>query len=95
MVPQRAANYPVLMNAILALSSRSLSRVNGTEDVDSPRYLTQCLEILIPVLDDPLESLDENLLAAIVILRLYEEADGKERGQVFTISDERLMVRRN
>ncbi|KAF2147022.1 uncharacterized protein K452DRAFT_314269 [Aplosporella prunicola CBS 121167] len=74
-VPQRAVNYPVLMNAILALSSRSLSRVNGTEDVDSPRYLTQCLEILIPVLDDPLESLDENLLAAIVILRLYEEAD--------------------
>ncbi|GME52276.1 Zn 2cys6 transcription factor protein [Neofusicoccum parvum] len=74
-VPQRALNYPVIANAILALSSRHLARVSGSEDFKSAEYMSECLRIMIPVLDDPLGALDENLLAAIVILRLYEEMD--------------------
>ncbi|KAK0621080.1 hypothetical protein DIS24_g11473 [Lasiodiplodia hormozganensis] len=74
-VPQRALNYPVIANAILALASRHLARVTQVEDFRSAEYMSECLRILIPVLDDPLGALDENLLAAIVILRLYEEMD--------------------
>ncbi|OJD29996.1 zn 2cys6 transcription factor [Diplodia corticola] len=74
-VPLRALNYPVIANAILALASRHLARVSGVEDFRSAEYMSECLRILIPVLDDPLGALDENLLAAIVILRLYEEMD--------------------
>lgn len=76
-VPQRALNYPVIANAILALASRHLARVSGAEDFKSAEYMSECLQMMIPVLDDPLGALDENLLAAIVILRLYEEMDGK------------------
>lgn len=32
--------------------------------------------MLIPILDGPIEALDENVLAAIVLLRLYEERTG-------------------
>lgn len=78
-VPQRALNYPVIANAILALASRHLARVSGSEDIKSAEYMSECLRIMIPVLDDPLGALDENLLAAIVILRLYEEMDGKQK----------------
>lgn len=74
-VPQRALNYPVIANAILALASRHLARVSGAEDFKSAEYMSECLQMMIPVLDDPLGALDENLLAAIVILRLYEEMD--------------------
>jgi len=72
-VPQMAAHYPVIANAILALASQHLSVLVGAEDRDSAAYYSRSLQILIPFLDDPLMALDENLLAAIVILRLYEE----------------------
>jgi hypothetical protein len=35
------------------------------------------LELLIPVLDDPQGVVDENFLAAVVILRSYEEMSSK------------------
>lgn len=35
--------------------------------------------MLIPILDGPVEALDENVLAAIVLLRLYEERTGSGR----------------
>ncbi|KAF2083319.1 hypothetical protein K490DRAFT_51991 [Saccharata proteae CBS 121410] len=74
-VPRRAANYPVLSNAIMAVSARHLSRSSNTQDTASAKYMSKCLRILIPLLDDPVGVLDENLVAAIVILRLYEEMD--------------------
>lgn len=72
-VPQRAAHYPVIASAILALASQHLSVLRKTEDKESAAYYSRSLQILIPFLDDPLGALDENLLAAIVILRTYEE----------------------
>ncbi|KAI1017562.1 hypothetical protein LB504_003754 [Fusarium proliferatum] len=47
--------------------------VTGIDDESSEEYHSQALRILIPILDDPMSSLDENLLAAAVLLRLYEE----------------------
>ncbi|KAK8170212.1 hypothetical protein IWX90DRAFT_502455 [Phyllosticta citrichinensis] len=78
-VPRRAMSYPVIANAILALASRVLNGAHGTEDLQSASYMSECLRILIPVLEDPLAALDENLLTAIVILRLYEEMDDRDQ----------------
>ncbi|ENH65010.1 hypothetical protein FOC1_g10001578 [Fusarium oxysporum f. sp. cubense race 1] len=47
--------------------------ITGIDDESSEEYHSYALRILIPILDDPMSSLDENLLAAAVLLRLYEE----------------------
>lgn len=39
-------------------------------------YHTRCIEQLVALSDHPHAAFDENLLAASVILRLYEELDG-------------------
>ena len=39
-------------------------------------YHSRCIEHLIALSDDPAAIFDENLLAASVILRFYEEVDG-------------------
>lgn len=67
----------MLANAILAVVSQYLSITQGIPDTDSAGYHSKSLQMLIPFLDDPLLALDENLLAAIVILRLYEERLGE------------------
>jgi wobble nucleotide-excising tRNase len=51
--------------------------ITGINDESSEEYHSYALRILIPILDDPMSSLDENLLAAAVLLRLYEEMCGK------------------
>ncbi|KAH7372144.1 hypothetical protein BKA64DRAFT_263637 [Cadophora sp. MPI-SDFR-AT-0126] len=83
-VPRRAAHIPVLMNAILASAARHISFISGTKDTISEKYHHECLQILIPVLDNPCDVLDENLCAAIIILRQYEEYDeADERCHLF------------
>ncbi|KLO94706.1 ARCA protein [Fusarium fujikuroi] len=72
-VPKRARQLPLLAYSILAFSSRHQVMVTGIDDESSEEYHSQALRILIPILDDPMSSLDENLLAAAVLLRLYEE----------------------
>jgi hypothetical protein len=74
-VPQRAMNDPILMNAILAASARHLSRVSGGDPYIADKYHQRCIQHLIPVLSDEAAVLDENLLASIVILRFLEEID--------------------
>ena len=75
-VPKRAAHYPVLANAIFALSSRHLNVLTGSDDSASPHYVSKCLQILINNLEDPLGHWDENFLAAVIILRSHEEMSG-------------------
>ncbi|PVH79738.1 hypothetical protein DL98DRAFT_630800, partial [Cadophora sp. DSE1049] len=75
-VARRAAFIPVIMNAILASAARHSAFITATADTISEAYHNKCLQILIPVLDDPCDVLDENLCAAIIILRQYEEYDG-------------------
>lgn len=74
-VPQRAATCPTLLNAILALSSRHLSRTGEYDPLVSNKYHQECLKHLIPVLDDVNAALDENLLASTIILRHLEEIE--------------------
>jgi hypothetical protein len=75
-VPQRARSCRTLYNAILALSARHLSQIKGFDAYASTQYYQECLKTLIPSLSDPKAALDDNLLAATVILRLFEEFDG-------------------
>ena len=72
-VPRRAAQYPVISNAIFALASRHLSILSGEEDHESPKYVHECLNIVINILEDPLGHSDESLLAAVILLRSHEE----------------------
>jgi hypothetical protein len=44
--------------------------------VDSAKYNCEALQILIPMLDGPIETLDAEVLAAICLLRLCEEMQG-------------------
>lgn len=75
-MPKRAFRSPLLAFSILAFSSRDWCSLKGVDDAWSDAYYSRALQILIPVLDDPIELLDENVLAAIVLLRLHEEMSG-------------------
>jgi len=81
-VPQRAMNDPILMNAILAASARHLSRVSGGDPYIADKYHQRCIQHLIPMLSDEAAVLDENLLASTVILRFLEEIDVPLSGKV-------------
>ncbi|KAI9897385.1 hypothetical protein N3K66_007241 [Trichothecium roseum] len=79
-VPKRAFRSPLLAFSILAFSSRDWCSLKGVDDAWSDAYYSRALQILIPVLDDPIELLDENVLAAIVLLRLHEEMSDMDTG---------------
>ncbi|CAI6329320.1 unnamed protein product [Periconia digitata] len=72
-VVHRAKNNSTLMNAILALSARQLSRTTDFDAYVADAYYSRCFETLIPALNDDVASRDESLLAATIILRLLEE----------------------
>lgn len=77
-VPHRAASCPPLLNAIFAASARHLSRVAGAEAWIADNYHSECLTSLIPLLNDSAALKDENLLAAMIILRQHEEFECKK-----------------
>lgn len=64
------------------MASQHMHFLAGDDDNESAVYHSKCLQLLIPSLDNPMLGLDENLLAAIVILRLYEERVGKKCSQL-------------
>lgn len=70
-----AAICPPLLNAIFALSARHLSRMGEYDHLVSNKYIQECLKHLIPMLNDHSALLDENLLAATIILRHVEELE--------------------
>jgi hypothetical protein len=75
-VPHRASECPTLLNAIFACSARHLSRVGDVDPNIAEKYHQECLKHLIPMLSDGAALMDENLLAAAVILRFFEEVQG-------------------
>lgn len=85
-MPKRAFQYPLLAFSILAFSSLDWCLTTGTDDEWSSTYYSHALQILIPVLNGPIETLDENVLAGIVLLRLYEEISGNSKVNVCAIS---------
>lgn len=95
-VPQRARECPALLNAIYTASSRHLCRLDQYKKQDSVEYLekrladlhietaveyhSRCIQHLVAASDDPEAVYDENLLAASIILRFYEEVDAPLNG---------------
>ncbi|KAK9798029.1 putative Transcription factor domain-containing protein [Seiridium cardinale] len=76
-VPRRALQQPLLAYSLKAVASRQLSLVSSIGDIDPAAYYSQALTILISKLSGPVEGLDENILAALVLLRTYEEITGR------------------
>ncbi|KAF6823501.1 arca-like protein [Colletotrichum plurivorum] len=74
-VPKRAVYCPTLLNAMFAAASKRLSRTMGVDAVIADRYHQRCLRSLIPALSSSTAVVDDNLLAAVVILRFTEEVD--------------------
>lgn len=72
-VVQRAKQNSTLMNAILALSARQLSRTSSFDPYIADAYYQRCFDTLIPALNDSIAIKEESLLAATIILRLLEE----------------------
>lgn len=65
-----------MLNAILALSARHLSRVDSLFDSNvADHFYQRCLEILITGIGKHEDAFHDELLAATVILRLLEELD--------------------
>ena len=94
-VPQRARSCPPLLNAIFTASARHLSRLDkykipqgivyqgkllpDLKIETAIEYHNKCLTHLIKLSHDPDQVHDENLLAAAIILRFYEEVDAPLR----------------
>ncbi|KAL0943224.1 arca-like protein, partial [Colletotrichum truncatum] len=74
-VPKRAVYCPTLLNAMFSASAKRLSRTMGVDAVIADRYHQRCLRSLIPALSSSTAVVDDNLLAAVVILRFTEEVD--------------------
>ncbi|KAJ5715943.1 uncharacterized protein N7483_013124 [Penicillium malachiteum] len=90
-LPLRARTCPPLLNAIFTASARHLSRIKKYWDGNQVHYggkalpnLTpetaihyhnECIAHFVSISDHSREAQDENLLAAAVILRFYEEVD--------------------
>ncbi|KAI4765346.1 hypothetical protein E4T52_01917 [Aureobasidium sp. EXF-3400] len=77
-VPQRASQCPILLNAVFAASARHLSTISDFDPIVSNKYNQECLKHLIPKLSDADAITDENLLAATVILRHLEELESSD-----------------
>ncbi|THY28808.1 hypothetical protein D6D01_03745 [Aureobasidium pullulans] len=73
--PLQAQSNQVLAYALLAASARHLSQSTEYSPVIADRYHQECLELLIPFLDDATAVSSEILLSTIVILRYLEEID--------------------
>lgn len=77
-VPRQATTYPVLLAAILAVSSKHLSLIGDYDTELSAKYYSRCLELLTPALShEDLMSTNDSTIAATVILRLFEEFESK------------------
>ncbi|WYZ38211.1 hypothetical protein EsH8_III_000125 [Colletotrichum jinshuiense] len=74
-VPKRAVYCPTLLNAMFSAAAKRLNRTIGVDAVIADRYHQRCLRSLIPALSSSTAVVDDNLLAAVVILRFTEEVD--------------------
>nr|CAD21260.1 related to ARCA protein [Neurospora crassa] len=80
-VPQNAANFPLLLKAIYSFSARHKTLTGYFDSVRCSEYYDECLTELRDVLAAYDESgADENLFAATIILRVLEEIDVVDNG---------------
>ncbi|KAI0102103.1 hypothetical protein GGR51DRAFT_527857 [Nemania sp. FL0031] len=74
-VPRRARKIPLLSCAIMAFASAV-----STSPERAITYHSQAVNMLIPILDGPIKALNEDVLAAIVLLRGAEELSDVDLG---------------
>ncbi|KAI1048862.1 hypothetical protein LB506_004577 [Fusarium annulatum] len=77
-VPRRSLYFPVLRYAVFAFSSRHLNRDKADTSTEALEYYNSCLSVLIEAVDKASGHIDEETLAAIAILRQYEEMDTED-----------------
>jgi hypothetical protein len=71
-VPEKVKMCPVLCHAVLSFAAR-----HRKDDVTAQAAYQRCIALLIDRLNEDAASHDETLLCAIVILRFYEQLNGK------------------
>ncbi|KAJ6086303.1 hypothetical protein N7486_010584 [Penicillium sp. IBT 16267x] len=91
LVPQRALQVPMVLKAVLALAARHDAIMTGNNDWEASSYHGQCLELLIPALDKPEHTYDENLLVTVVILRICEELENTRDEKFHLLGSNRLI----
>lgn len=72
LVPQEVFNFPPLLYAVLAFSAYQLRHKDAACEKASELYYSKCVADLIPVLEYADAAADGRVLAATVILRMYE-----------------------
>ena len=73
-LPKRAMRRPMLLYSILALSSRHQALLQKQDEHEASFYHGQCLQRVIEALSLDM-SYDEELLATVALLRVYEEVE--------------------
>ena len=71
-VPEKVKRCPVLCHAVLSFAARH----RREDDIADAAY-QRCIALLVGRLNEPHASHDETLLCAIVILRFYEQLNGR------------------
>ena len=71
-VPQRAFEFSILFHAIMALSALQLNRLNGEDISIADSHYHKCLSEMIPILGQQDLAADGKVLAATVLLRMFE-----------------------
>jgi hypothetical protein len=82
-VPRRAVRIPMVLYAVLALSSRHQSLLTKGDANEGSYYHGRCLELVIHELSKPESSYDDNLFATMVCMRVYEELDYTSKADDF------------
>lgn len=77
LVPRMAFLSPILLTAIFAVASKHISKTVEPTNPTPERYFQECLDHLIPLLNDPDSIVEDYVLAAVVILRVMEEMDSQ------------------
>jgi hypothetical protein len=81
----------MVLKAVMALAARHDAILSNQSDWEASEYHGQCLELLIPALDRPEQTYDENLLVTVVLLRIYEELENTTDPQFHLLGSNRLI----
>lgn len=81
----------MVLKAVLALAARHDAILTNNDDWEASSYHGQCLELLIPALDRPEHTYDENLLVTVVLLRIYEELENSRDERFHLLGSNRLI----
>jgi hypothetical protein len=81
----------MVLKAVLTLAARHEAILTGQSDWEASTYHGECLELLIPALDQLEQDLEEDLLITVVILRMCEELENSEDQRFHLTGSNRLV----